>query len=142
MEQSRRVRAARGSVNQSLDEFAAAIGVGRGTLVRIEAGTRTAKPHELAAMADVSGLPLAFFTVADLHDALGEAPPEEDRLTRLEAKYDELASRYDSYLDIMREEVVRAATAAVDATLQAKTATAPDTDATDHPPERTAEDPQ
>lgn len=66
----KRVRAARGAVNMSLDDFAAAIGVGRQTLIRIENGTRTPRDHEYEQMAGVSGLPLGFF-YGDLDDALG-----------------------------------------------------------------------
>ena len=71
---TQRVRAARGAKNMSLDEFADAIGIGRQTLIRIENGSRTPRDHEYEKMADVSGLPLAFFYV-DLDVALGGPPP-------------------------------------------------------------------
>lgn len=79
----------------SLDEFAPAIGIGRGTLVRIENGTRNAKDHELEAMARVSGLPLAFFTTPDLHAALDEESPAPDQLAHLEERVAELADKLD-----------------------------------------------
>lgn len=66
-----RVRAARGSLNQSLDDFAETLDLGRSTLVRIESGKRKPKHYELERMAAASGLPLGFFTVPDLHLALG-----------------------------------------------------------------------
>lgn len=87
MDTVQRVRAARGSVNQSLDDFAKAVGIGRQTLVRIESGQRELKPHEEEAMARVSGLPIEFFRVADLHDALAgsdQAPSLAERVAQLE----------------------------------------------------------
>lgn len=71
-----RVRAARGAKNLSLTKFAAQIGMGRSTLVRIEQGVREPEYDEYVAMARVSGLPLAFFTAPDLGEALGQAGAE------------------------------------------------------------------
>jgi transcriptional regulator with XRE-family HTH domain len=83
----RRLRAARAYADLSLDGLAAAVEIGRNTLVRIENGSRNPKAMELRAVADACGLPYEFFTVdfADLaalahigagevlgHDALRE----------------------------------------------------------------------
>src|SRR3954469_8271923 len=85
MDTVRRVRAARGAVNMSLDDFASAIGVGRQTLVRIENGSRKPRDHEYQHMADVSGLPLGFF-YADLKAVLNgpEDPTLSERIAALE----------------------------------------------------------
>lgn len=58
----RRVRAARAYAGMSLDQMAAALGVGRQTLVRIERGERKPKRMELREMAAISGLPVEFFS--------------------------------------------------------------------------------
>jgi transcriptional regulator with XRE-family HTH domain len=80
-----RVRAARGAVNKSLDDFANAIGIGRQTLIRIESGSRTPRDHEYEAMAAVSGLPLAFFYIEDLDAVLEghEDPSLRDEVNEL-----------------------------------------------------------
>jgi transcriptional regulator with XRE-family HTH domain len=71
----RRVRAARAYAGMSLDRMAAALGVGRQTLVRIERGERKPKRMELREMAAISGLPVEFFS-ADFR--LLAAPGEAD----------------------------------------------------------------
>ncbi|MCW3018612.1 MAG: hypothetical protein JWN10_920 [Solirubrobacterales bacterium] len=70
MDSGKRARAARGAVNLSLDKFAKAIGVGRNTVIANESGERTLKRHEIDRMAEVSGLPVEFFTTPDLDVAL------------------------------------------------------------------------
>lgn len=95
MDYVKRVRAARGATNLSLEKFADAIGVGRSTLVRIEQGAREPNLEEYVAMSAVSGLPLAFFTTADLAAALGEdapAPGELEALRRsVEDRFSQIA---------------------------------------------------
>lgn len=76
---TKRVRAARGAVNMSLDDFADAIHIGRSTLIRIENGTRSPEDHELETMAQVSGLPFEFFKATSLNDALGAEADESLR---------------------------------------------------------------
>lgn len=75
----------------SLDEFAKAIDVGRSTLVRTEAGSRTPNDSELQRIAKVSGLPVGFFK-ADLEAVLAghEEPGITDRVADLEAQVTEL----------------------------------------------------
>lgn len=100
----KRVRAARGAVNMSLDDFAAAIGVGRQTLIRIENGTRTPRDHEYEQMAGVSGLPLGFF-YEDLDDALGGRAElrMSDQLERQAAELTELREALASLsTDVLR----------------------------------------
>lgn len=101
METVRRVRAARGSLNQSLDEFADAIGIGRQTLVRIENGSREPKPHEYEAMARVSGLPIEFFTVRDLRAALAGAdltPTLAERVGAVEQRVEQMGREQQGLL--------------------------------------------
>lgn len=84
---TKRVRAARGAVNMSLDDFADAIHIGRSTLIRIENGSRAPEDHELAEMARVSGFPREFFNVPDLNVALGAEADES-----LRARVEEIAA--------------------------------------------------
>lgn len=101
----KRVRAARGAVNMSLDDFAAAIGVGRQTLIRIENGTRTPRDHEYEQMAAASGLPLGFFYEEDLVDALGgrAALRMSDQLERQAEELSELREALASLsTDVLR----------------------------------------
>lgn len=56
------MRAARGYAGLSVSELAAAIGVGAQTIKRIEAGRRAPRKMEIWAIADVCGLPLAWFS--------------------------------------------------------------------------------
>jgi transcriptional regulator with XRE-family HTH domain len=112
MDTIRRVRAARGSLNLSLDDFADAIGIGRQTLIRIENGSREPKPHEYEAMARVTGLPLEFFTTVDLSAALAGAdqqPTLAKRVDELEAQVARLAGERQELL----AEMARMAAAAV-----------------------------
>lgn len=76
----------------SLDSFAAAVGMGRSTLVRVENGTRDPERHELEAMSRASGLPLGFFLAEDLHTALERdaEPALADRVDQLESQISEL----------------------------------------------------
>lgn len=76
----------------SLNDFADAIGIGRQTLVRIENGSRAPKPHEYEAMAETSGLPVAFFLVDDLDVVLDghRDPTLADRVGELERQITEL----------------------------------------------------
>lgn len=90
MDYVKRVRAARGSLNLSLDDFAALIGVGRSTLIRIENGTREPKDHEYEKMADKTGLPLAFFLVPNLEEAMAGPAPSESELDELRTDVKEL----------------------------------------------------
>jgi transcriptional regulator with XRE-family HTH domain len=102
----RRVRAARGSLNFSLDQFAEAIGIGRQTLVRIENGTRDPKPHEYTAMAEATGLPVEFFTAPDLHAALsgaGDRPTLAERVADLERGRDEIVRA----LQQLRDDIIQ-----------------------------------
>ncbi len=59
----RRVRAARayGGYRRA-EDLAAAIGIGRSTLLKIEKGERLPKHWELVAIAELCGLPRDFFT--------------------------------------------------------------------------------
>lgn len=77
-ELQRRIRAARAYAGYSLDEMAAAVGIGRQTLVRIEQGIRPPKRMELREIAAVSGLPVEFFSAdfAVLAEAPGGLSPE------------------------------------------------------------------
>lgn len=121
----RRVRAARGAVNMSLDDFAAAIGMGRQTLIRTENGTRSPRDHELEAMAEVSGLPLGFFLAEDLDVALNGAgePKLRERVALLESQVTEL----------------RAAIVALSADSLRRTREQQERDETDQPEERPEE---
>lgn len=61
----------------SLTKFAKAMAVGRNTIIKNENGSRMPKDHEIKRMAELSGLPLEFFTTPDLRAALvGEAPAD------------------------------------------------------------------
>lgn len=94
MDAVKRVRAARGSMNLSLTEFAKVIRIGRQTLVRIESGERTPKDEEYERMAKASGLPVEFFTTESLHDALAGADQEptlSSRVAELERGLRELS---------------------------------------------------
>lgn len=83
---ARRFEAARGYAGMNINEFAAAIGVGRNTLMRTEKGTRTPKDGEVREASRVSGLPIEFFIVGDLDLALGGDPhdPLVERVAALE----------------------------------------------------------
>lgn len=59
----RRVRAARGYADLSIDQLAEAVGIGRNTIIRIDNGEREVKQMELRQIAAVCGLPYEFFTV-------------------------------------------------------------------------------
>jgi DNA-binding XRE family transcriptional regulator len=60
-ELGRRIRAARAYAGLSNTELAEAIGIGRSTLVKSEAGARQAKTWELWAIAEICGIPREFF---------------------------------------------------------------------------------
>jgi transcriptional regulator with XRE-family HTH domain len=97
-----RVRAARGALNMSLDEFAAEIGVGRSTLIRIEAGKREPKEHELLRMASASGLPVEFFEIEDLHEALAnarEVPGLSEHVEALGHRLDALSAKLEQHIE-------------------------------------------
>jgi transcriptional regulator with XRE-family HTH domain len=61
-EEARRVRAARAYADMTLDELAAAAGLGRMTIIRLENGTTPLGRKYLLTIADATGLPTEFFT--------------------------------------------------------------------------------
>lgn len=90
-ELTRRVRAARMYSGLSVDELAAAIGVGSQTIKRIEAGRRTPRPMEVWAIADVCGLPRNWFS-ADWRSCCDQVEQYSALMSRLEERQLEIAA--------------------------------------------------
>lgn len=78
-ELAKRVRAARGYAGISQRELAARLGVDDKTVKRTEAGQRDPKPPELNAIAEICGLPRAFFT-EDLTETFRLAAERNEQL--------------------------------------------------------------
>lgn len=127
----RRARAAWSHSGMDQKDLAAAVGIPYGTLKGLlrDGGTAPSIDQALA-IARACDVPDWFI----LH---GWTPPAgelaADRLAQLEAKYDELAGRYDGYLIELREIAARAARGAVAAAMQTTPASAQETAETDRP---------
>lgn len=87
---TKRLRAARGYAGLSIEALGDAIGFSHVTMRKIETTERPTKKRELKEIAEVCGLPLAFFT-ADWSVLETESPEHLVRLASLEKNVEGLA---------------------------------------------------
>jgi transcriptional regulator with XRE-family HTH domain len=101
----RRLKAARRLAGLTVPELAAALalpGLGAKTLGAIERGEREMRPHEIAPIADITGMPISYFA-AKTGEPLWPEPAGlgqgvEERLARMEDRFDAHARNVERLL--------------------------------------------